>query len=112
MATMTMTAIPGHDEREPGRPYMMTVIELLGTCLGRGRAEAKNLDQIRALVKTFGEGVAIQHPDRSFMVSVSVAKGSRMPRGFDAANSRNGLGQETWMQTITKADPMNPGLAA
>ncbi len=43
------------------------------------------------------------------MVSVSVAKGLRKPNGFDAANSRNGLGQETWMKTIDKADPIRPG---
>ena len=46
------------------------------------------------------------------MVSVSVVKGSRKPNGFDAANSRNGLGQEAWMKTIHKADPIRPGYAA
>ena len=112
MATITMTALPGHHEQEPGRPYKMTVIEIMGTSLGRGRIDAKNLNEIRKLVKTFGEGVAVQHPDRSFMVSVSIAKGSRKPNGFDAANNRAGLGQEAWMKTITKADPLNPGLAA
>ena len=80
----------------------MTVIELLGTCLGRGRIEAKNIPEIASLPKTFGESVARQHPEVSFMVSVGVVKGSRKPNGFDAANSRNGLGQETWMKTIVE----------
>jgi hypothetical protein len=112
MVIITMTALPGHNEREPGHAYTMTVIEVMGTCLGRSRAEAKTVDQVRALVKTFGEGVAAQHPGQSFTVSVGVAKGSRKPAGFDAANWRNGLGEQTWMKTIDKADRGNSGLAA
>ena len=112
MATIIMTALPGHHEQEPGRRYTMMVIEIMGTCLGRTRTEAKSLDQVRTLVKTFGEGVAANHPGRSFIVSVSVAKGSRKPAGFDAANRRNGLGEEAWMKTIDKADRMDPSLAA
>ncbi len=112
MATITMTALPGHHEQEPGCAYTMTVIEVMGTCFGRTRAEARTVDQVRALVKAFGEGVAAQHPGQSFTVSVGVAKGSRKPAGFDAANRRNGLGEQTWMKTIDKADWENPGLAA
>lgn len=109
MATFTLTALPGHHEQTSGRAYKSTVIELLGSCLGRSRVEGKNVTEIASLVRTFGDGVARQHPEVSFMVSVSVAKGSRKPNGFDAANSRNGLGQETWMKTIDKADPIRPG---
>jgi hypothetical protein len=112
MATITLRALPGHHEQEPGYASMATVIEVLGTCLGQTRAEAKTLDQVRALVKTFGGGVAAEHPDKSFMVSVGVAKGSRKPTGFDAANQRDGLGELAWMKTVTKANRGNPGLAA
>ena len=77
MATFTLTALPGHHEQEPGRAYKMTVIELLGACLGRSRTDAKNVAEIAAAVKTFGDEVAKQHPEVSFMVSVSVVKGSR-----------------------------------
>ena len=112
MATFTLTALPGHHEQAAGRSYKMTVIELLGTCLGRTRIEAKNITEIASLVKTFGEGVARHHPEVSFTVSVSVVKGSRKPNGFDTANNRNGLGQKTWMRTIDKADPTRPGYAA
>ena len=94
MATFTLTALPGHHEQELGRSYTVTVIELLGRCLGRSRIEAKTIVDLVPLIKTFGDGVAKQHPDVSFMVSVSVVKGSRKPNGFDAANNRNGLGQE------------------
>ena len=112
MATFTLTALPGHHEQTPGPFYKMTVIELLGACLGRNRIEAKNIPEIASLVKTFGEDVARQHPDVSFTVSVSVVKGSRKPNGFDTANNRNGLGQETWMKPIDKPDPIRPGYAA
>jgi len=112
VTTITMTALPGHHEQEPGCAYTVTVIEIMGTCLGRNRAEAKTLDQVRALVKAFGEGIAAQHPGQSFMVSVGVAKGSRKPAGFDAANRRDGLGEQTWMRTIAKVNRGNPGLAA
>lgn len=112
LATFTLTALPGHHEQTPGRPYKSTVIELLGSCLGRSRVEAKTIVDIIPLIKTFGDDVAKQHPDVSFMVSLSVVKGSRKPKGFDLANSRNGLGQETWMRTIDKADPSRPGYPA
>ncbi len=107
-----MRALPGHHEQQPGYASTATVIEIMGTCLGRTRAEAKTLDQIRALIKAFGEGVAAEHPDKSFMVSVGVAKGSRKPAGFNAANKRDGLGELAWMKTLTKANRGNPGLAA
>ena len=112
MAHFTLTALPGHHEQAPGRAYKSTVIELLGSCIGRNRIEAKTIADLVPLIKTFGDGVAKQHPDVSFMVSVSVVKGSRKPNGFDAANNRNGLGQETWMRTIDKADPSRPGYPA
>ena len=75
-------------------------------------SEAKSVDEIKGLVRQFGEAVAAQYPEHSFMVSITIAKGSRKPRGFDEANRRNGLGQETWMRTVEKANYGNPGLAA
>ena len=112
MTILTLTALPGHHEQTPGRPYTSTVIEVLGAVLGRTRIEAKSLDAIRVAVAAFGAEVAAQHPGRSFTVSVLVPKGSRKPSGFDAANRSNGLGQEAWMQTVTTADRHTPGLAA
>ncbi len=105
MAIFNLTALPSHHEKEYGYPYKTTVLELLGTSLGRIRVEAKTLIEIAALVKTFGDGVAKQHPETSFMVSIGIAKGSRKPNGFDDADRRHQLGQETWMKTIYKGGP-------
>ena len=111
MATITLTAVPGHLEEEAGRGYAMKVVELGCTMFGRVQAEAKTLDEVRARVKSFGSGVAAQHPERSFIVLVGVAKGSRKPSGFDAANRRDGLGQEAWMRTIAP-ESGHPAIAA
>ena len=107
MAIFNLTALPSHHEQDHGRPYKMTVVELLGTVLGRTRIEAKNLPDIAAFVKTFGADVAKQNPEKSFMVSTSVAKGSRKPNGFDDADKRHQLGQEAWMKTVYKGGPAN-----
>ena len=61
-----------------------------------------NLGAITTIVKSFGEGVAIKHPGKSFYIFVSVKKGSRKPNGFDAMNSNDALGQAAWMQTVIK----------
>lgn len=60
VAIFNLTALPSHHEQDHGRPYKMTVVELLGSSLGRTRIEAKNLADIAAFVKTFGADVAKQ----------------------------------------------------
>lgn len=112
MPVFNLTALPGHHEHTNGQAYTVTVVELLGDVLGRARIEAKTVGEIAAHVRQFGDSVAARLPDTSFMVSVSIARGCRKPRGFDDANRRNGLGQQAWMKTIEKADRSNPGLAA
>ncbi len=112
MAIFSLTALPSHHEQDYGRPYKITVVELLGTSLGRIRVEAKTLIEIAGLVKTFGDEVAKQHPEASFMVSISVAKGSRKPNGFDDADRRHQLGHDTWMKTIYKGGPAEAEAAA
>ena len=112
MPTFNLTTLPGHHEQCNGQAYTVTVVELLGDVLGRARIEAKTVAEVAAHVCQFGASVAARFPDHSFMVSVSIAKGGRKPRGFDDANRRNGLGQETWMRTIEKANRSNRGLAA
>ena len=54
-------------------------------------------------------GAALLH--RSLLHGAVAWQGSRKPNG-DAANTRNGHGQETWMKTIDKADPIRPGYPA
>ena len=112
VASILLSALPAHHEAETGRCYRSTVIEIMGEILGRQQAEAKTLEQVRALVRRFGEDVANRHPERSFIISVGAAKGSRKPAGFDAANRSRELGQEAWVKTITLPDRLEPGAAA
>lgn len=112
MATITLSALPGHHEQTAGQPYRVSVIEITAEILGRATAEAKTLDQVRRAVARFGEAVAASHPGRSFTVSVGVAKGCRKLNGFDAPNRSDGLGQERWMQTVTKPGRVAPGTPA
>lgn len=108
MTTITLSALPGHHEHAPDTAYTTTVVEILGDRLGDARVEIKNLTDIRAAVQTFGTRVAAMHLDRSFIISVGVAKGCRKPNGFDAANRDGGLGQRQWMRTVTKERPPAP----
>ena len=94
MARITLTALPARFERHPTSSYTTEVTELLGACLGQGQGEPKNLDDIRRLVASFGQGVAAKHPGWSFTVLVGIGKGSRKPNGFDAARCNNGLGRK------------------
>ena len=112
MPFFNLTALSGHHEHTNGQAYTVTIVELLGDVFARARVEAKTVGEIAAQVRQFGDSVAVRLPDRSFMVSVSIAQGARKPRGFDDANRQNGLGQQTWMKTLEKADRSNPGLAA
>lgn len=102
MTTITLSALPGHHEHTLGDAYTTTVVEVLGERLGDEGAEIRNLADIRAAVRRFGTRVAATHPDRSFTASVGITRGCRKPNGFDAANHGNGLGQQQWMQTVTK----------
>lgn len=102
MTTITLSAVPGRHEHTPGDAHTTTVVEILGERLGDERAEIRNLVDIRAAVQRFGMRVDAAHPNRSFMVSVGITRGCRKPNGFDAANHGNGLGQQQWMQTVTK----------
>ena len=102
MTSLTLTALPAHHEQEDGCAYTVTVVELLGDCLGRERVEAKSIADTTARVKSFGDTVAGQHPDRSFRIVVSPAKGSRKFGGFDAANRQSQFGQDAWVKTVHK----------
>lgn len=94
MTIITLRALPGHHERTPGESCCVTIGEILGERLGNERAEIRNLADIRVAVQSSGTQFAATHPDRCFIVSITVAKGCRKPDGFDAANRGNGLGQQ------------------
>ena len=54
------------------------------------------------------------HPDASFLVSMSVRKGDRKPRGYDAAYHGNGFGQGNFLHVTDKRTkpPVEPTDAA
>ncbi len=62
--------------------------------------------EIKGAVARFGAKMRAAHPEASFYVSVSLARGSRKPNGYDAARRGNGLGQEDFVRvTDRRTDP-------
>ncbi len=105
--TITLSTIPGSIERCDG--YSTRTMQLFGPSLGR-EAVATVAD-IRTAVQAFGQRVRAVHPDASFMISVSMRKGDRKPRGFDAAYASNGFGEEDFMLAVDKRTKPAPELA-
>jgi len=98
--TITLSTVPGSIER--GDHYSTMTFELLGTSLARTSVTVATVADIRIAVQAFGQGVRAAHPNASFLVSISVRKGDRKPRGFDAAYTGNGFGQEDFMRVVDK----------
>ena len=74
--------------------------------LGERRGvDAKAGDGLKPLILSFGRDTALHHPGRSFKIMVTVNRGSRKPRGFDAAYDSEALGTSEWLET-TIADPV------
>ena len=109
MAKILMLAIPGHLAIAPG--CRSTVLEITARPYARETVEVRNLDELRPLVKAFGERTVASTGGKSFMVSMTVA-GGRKPSGFDAANRRNGLGEEAFMRAAEAPDYADAGLTA
>lgn len=114
-ATINLSTISGSIERHDG--YSTKTMKLLGSSLGRDTVTIATVADLRAAVQAFGQRVRAEHPDSSFQVSISVRKGTRKPRGFDADYLNNGFGQEDYLHTVDKrkaaatAEPANPGTA-
>ena len=107
-ATIDPNTIAGSIERHDG--YSTKKLEITGTSLMRETVTAANVAEVRAAVQAFGARVRAAHPDASFMVSISIRKGSRKPNGYDKGYFRNGLGQEDFLHVIDRrtaqaADP-------
>ena len=91
--TITLSTIPGRKT-----PFGMT-LALMGKSLDRKTIEVVGtVNDIKSAVADFGKSVHQTHPDESFYISVSIAKGCRKPNGYDAAQKRHELGQETYMK--------------
>ena len=99
--TVTLSTLPGsltREDRCTSKP-----VELFGTSLGREVLPAlRNVADIKAAVAAFGARTRAEHPDASFYISVSLAKGCRKPNGYDDAARVNGFGQDDFMHVQDK----------
>ncbi|MFT9366020.1 MAG: hypothetical protein ABF572_10785 [Gluconobacter sp.] len=103
MAFFTLSATPATAKREG---YFTSTTMALMSQLGERRiVEAKSVDGLKPLILSFGRDTALQHPGKSFKIMVTVNRGSRKPRGFDAAYDSEALGTSEWLET-TVADPV------
>jgi len=114
-ATINLSTVSGSIERHDG--YTSRHMELCGTSLGRDTATVATVAEVRTAVQAFGQRVHAAHPDASFMVSISVRRGDRKPRGYDKAYLNNGFGQEDFMHVVDRRtkpapEPSNAAAAA
>lgn len=96
--SINLKTLPAHFE---DRPYGRSkVMEIFGKSLRDETVHnIKTVADIRTAVGAFGAKVAEAHPDESFMIVVILGRGSRKPAGFDAADNKNGFGQEDFIRT-------------
>ncbi len=95
--TVTLSTVPATAAREKYGTTMS--LDLFGPSLGAETLPAvSKVIEIKSAVARFGAKVRAAHPEASFYVSVSLAKGSRKPNGYDAARRGNELGQENFVR--------------
>jgi len=94
-ATINLSTISGSIERHDR--YSTMAMPICGTSLGRDTATVATVADVRTAVQAFGQRMRAAHPEASFMVSLSVRRGDRKPRGYDKAYLGNGFGQEDFM---------------
>jgi hypothetical protein len=90
---LILSTIPGH------LTHFGMTLELMGTCLARKEIEiVSTVADAKAAIADFGREVHQAHPDKSFYISVRIAKGFRAPNGFNAANQKNELGEKAYLK--------------
>ena len=99
-ATINLSTISGSIERNDHSRAM--ILEVCGTPIGRETVTIATVADLRTAVQAFGARVHAVHPDASFLVSMSIRKGHRKPRGYDAAYHGNGFGQEDFLHVTDK----------
>lgn len=99
-ATINLSTVTGSIERNDHSRAM--IMEICGTPLGRETVTIATVADLHTAVQAFGARVRAVHPDASFLVSMSVRKGHRKPRGYDAAYHGNGFGQENFLHVSDK----------
>lgn len=108
--TVTLSTLPGSLTREDR--CTSKTIELFGKSLGKESLPAiRSVADIKAAVAAFGAKTRAEHPDASFYVSVSLAKGCRKPGGYDDATRTNGFGQDDFMLVTDKRTKPAPSEA-
>jgi len=99
-ATINLSTITGFIER--GDHYDMKTLEITGTSLGRETVTVASVADLRTAVQAFGTRMRAEIPDASFLVSISIRKGSRKPNGYDKGYLNNGFGQEDFLRVLDK----------
>lgn len=91
--TIILKTIPGH------RTPVGICLDVMGKSLDRKTIEVvSTVNDIRSAIADFGRTVHAVHPNESFYISVSIAKGSRKPNGYDAADKNDGLGERAYLK--------------
>jgi len=98
--TIDLCTIPGSIERHGS--YASKTLDVFGGSLAQEAVAISTVTDIRAAVQTFGQRVRAAHPNASFQVYISMRKGERKPKGYDATYLRNGFGQEDFMRVVDK----------
>ena len=99
-ATINFSTISGSIEHDDH--FRAKILEICGTPLGRETVTIATVADLHTAVQAFGARVHAVHPDASFLVSISIRKGHRKPRGYDAAYHGNGFGQENFLHVTDK----------
>jgi hypothetical protein len=98
VTTIRLSANPGRKRVEHG--YSSTEIAFrIGGSTPTRTVHVSSLGEISTAVAHFGKDVLAANPEASFILLVSLAKGQRKPRGFDAADKTRQFGQEAFLRS-------------
>ncbi len=104
--TIRLTTMPGTIQR--GRDYDAITLDLLGSSLGTEHITIRETSDVAPAVTRFGERVRAAHPEASFKINITVAKGQRKPPGFDAAMRAGVFGERAFMRVENEDDTSLP----
>lgn len=112
--TLNLCTVPGFIEHHGS--YASKTLEVFGGSLAQETVAVTTVTDIRTAVQAFAKRVRAAHPSASFMVSISLRRGDRKPRGYDTTYLQNGFGQEDFMHVVDKyktlaAEPSDAGAA-
>lgn len=94
--TIRLTTMPGKIQK--GRVFDALVLDLFGPSLGCEEITIGKTQEVAPALKRFGDQIRSEHPDASFKVIITVAKGNRKPTGFDAAQQSGAFGDRAFLR--------------